>query len=247
MGSAGQELNLRPIFRSSLRALVGAVALAASACTDGPDRFTAHAPQVESRVEGDVDLHYAWLDDGTLVTLAPFHAAAGRNAYTTARLDELLGPGHLYGSLTVWRFAGSGRLALGSDGLPVVAAGSGSIAALAPSKWLPAVADASARPLLATLAGAGTLPELGVGQSLQLLIVFATAEPFTALHDVRVTVAGGGSPLALKRGRATAVAWDEFRSQPGKARFEAALGLAPTAGAKDGEGHDGTADRSGDK
>lgn len=213
-----------------------AVLLATAACKDGGDRFSAHVPQVESRVEGEVAVHHAWLDDTTLVTLAPFHAAAGRAAYTRARLDELLGPGHLYASLAIWRFGGEGGLDLGADGVPVTAGvGSGSSAAVRPSKWLAEVKDAAARPLLATLAGAGKLPTLAAGQEVQLLVVFPTAEPFGSLRDVHVTLAG--RPLALAPSKATAVAWDEFRSQPAKSRFEVAVGLKPAAAPSGDEGH----------
>jgi len=243
VGPAQQELNDRPrLLRGGARARAAAavfpaLAFAGGGCTDGNDRFTAHVPQVESRVEGEVAVHHAWLDDATLVTVAPFHAAAGRNSYTRGRLDELAGPGHLYASLAIWRFGGSGTIDLGADGIPVTAtAGSGSIATLPPSKWLAEVKETAARPLLATLAGAGTLPPLAVGQELQLLLVFATDEPFAALADVHVTI--GGRTLTLARAKATAVAWDEFRSQPAKNRFEVAVGLKPPAKTPDGdEGH----------
>jgi hypothetical protein len=225
----------------------GAALLLPATCKDGADRFTTHGTQIESRVEGDVDVHYAWLDPAageaaTLVTLAPFHAAAGRDAYTKARLDELLGGGHTYASLAVWRFGGEGALALGRDGIPVAArAGSGSIASLPPSKW-PAKAD-GAQPLLATLGGASALPALAAGQSLQLLVVFATSEPFAALDDVKVTL--GGRTLELTHARATAVAWDEFRSLPARERFEVATGLKP--GAKSTDGGDTHAEREGER
>jgi hypothetical protein len=251
VGPALQELSSRSrTLRGGARAraaaavsLAALLAFAGGACTDGVDRFAAHVPQVESRVEGEVEVHHAWLDETTLVTVAPFHAAAGRAAYTRGRLDELLGPGHLYASLAVWRFGGEGALELGSDGVPVGASvGSGSLAALPPSKWLADVKEAAARPLLATLAGAGKLPPLAVGQELQLLLVFPTAEPFGALRDVKVTIAG--RPLALERSKATAVAWDEFRSQPAKSRFEVALGLKPAAATPDGD--DANGEREGD-
>jgi hypothetical protein len=250
VGRAQQELNgpiglLRGGARARAAAAVScALALAGGGCTDGGDRFTTHVPQVESRVEGDVDLHHAWLDDATLVTVAAFHAAAGRNSYTRGRLDELLGGGHLYASLAIWRFGGDGTLDPGADGIPATArTASGSVAALPPSKWLPAVADGSARSLLSTLAGAGKLPALAVGQELQLLLVFPTDEPFGALADVQVTV--GGRQLALTRSKATAVAWDEFRSQPAKGRFEVAVGLKPAAKTPDGD--DGHGEREADR
>jgi hypothetical protein len=255
VGRAEQELTkstaiLRGGALPRAAALVSAAGLLAVACCkDGADRFTTHATQIESRVEGDLDVHYAWLDPGageaaTLVTLAPFHAAAGRNAYTKARLDELLGGGHLYASLAVWRFKGDGTLALGEDGIPVSArAGSGSIASLPPSKW-PAKADeGAARPLLSTLGGAAKLPALAAGQSLQLLVVLPTSEPFSALSDVKVTL--DGRTLELAHGRATAVAWDEFRSLPGRERFEVATGLKP--GAKPTDGGDNHAEREGER
>jgi len=258
VGRAEQELTSEPATsRVGIRsggalaraaALVSAAALLlAAACKDGADRFTTHGTQLESRVEGDVDVHYAWLEPvageaATLVTLSPFHAAAGRAAYTKARLDELLGGGHLYASLAVWRFGGEGGLALGRDGIPVEArAGSGSIASLPPSKW-PAKAD-GAQPLLATLGGASALPALAAGQSLQLLVVFTTSEPFAALGDVKVTL--GGRTLELAHARATAVAWDEFRSLPARERFEVATGLKP--GAKSTDGGDTHAEREGER
>lgn len=242
MGPAFQELKSRPeSFRGGARVRAAAAVslafvLAPAACKDGGERFSAHVPQVESRVEGEVAVHHAWLDDTTLVTLAPFHAAAGRAAYTRGRLDELLGPGHLYASLAVWRFGGEGGLDLGADGVPVAASvGSGSIAALRPSKWLAEVKDAAARPLLSTLAGAGKLPTVASGQEVQLLVVFPTAEPFGSLRDVHVTLAGRS--IALEPSKATAVAWDEFRSQPAKSRFEVAVGLRPAAAPNGDEGH----------
>jgi hypothetical protein len=249
VGPAQQELNVRtgPLrggARARAAAAVSCALALAGACTDGGDRFTAHVAQVESRVEGDVDVHHAWFDDATLVTLAPFHAAAGRNTYTRGRLDELLGPGHLYASLAIWRFGGNEALAPGADGIPVAAsAGPGRVAALAPSKWLAKVGDGAARSLLATLAGAGTLPTLAAGQELQLLLVFPTDEPFGALTDVHVTL--GGREFALTRGKATAVAWDEFRSQPAKGRFEVAIGLKPPAKPTDGD--EGHGEREGDR
>lgn len=250
MGPALQELTDRPGFlRGGARARAAAavslpLALALGACKDGGDRFSAHVPQVESRVEGEVEVHHAWFDETTLVTLAPFHAAAGRAAYTRGRLDELLGPGHLYASLAIWRFGGEGAVDLGSDGVPVTAAaGSGSLAALRPSNWLAEVKDAAARPLLSTLAGAGKLPPLAAGQELQLLLVFPTAEPFGSLRDVHVTLAGRS--LALEPSKATAVAWDEFRSQPAKSRFEVAVGLRPAAAAAGGD--EGHGEREGDR
>jgi hypothetical protein len=237
VGRTEQELNTpagsgRGGARARAAALVCCLVAAAATCTDGGDRFTTHAPQVESRVEGEIDVFHAWIDGGTLVTLAPFHAAAGRDAYTKARLDERLGAGHLYASLSIWRFSGEGALDLGRDGIPVTArASSGSVASLPPSKWPLAHDDGAARPLLATLGGA-TLPRLEKGQTTQLLEVFATDAPFASLGDVRVTL--GGRAVELAHGRANAVAWDEFRSQPAKERFEAAIGTK-TAQARDGD------------
>ena len=105
-----------------MRQAASALALALlGGCTDGAGRYTSRQLQVESRTEGDLEFGFAWLDPDTLLTVAPFHASAQRNAFTQARLDELCGvrPGaRLYLALALYRFDPSaGPLSLGSDGI----------------------------------------------------------------------------------------------------------------------------------
>ena len=78
---------------------------------------------------------------------------------------------------------------------------------------------------------------------------FAAAPKFMRLErgqrvdDVKVTL--GGRTLELTHARATAVAWDEFRSLPARERFEVATGLKP--GAKSTDGGDTHAEREGER
>src|SRR5437773_1269034 len=81
------------------------------------------------------------------------NVSAQRNAFTQARLDQLLGfaPGsHGYLALDLYRFdPKAGPLALGADGPRVAATtATGRIEALVPSTLLAAVHDEAARPLL---------------------------------------------------------------------------------------------------
>ncbi len=228
---------------TGLLLLLAALAPSTQSCTESSNRYTTHERQSEARTEGELELAYAWLDGDTLLAAAPIHAASGRSEFSRARLDALTradGP-RLWIALSIWRFAGDGPpLELGRDGVEVAAATrTGSVASLPPSKLLAEVTDAGTRRMLATLTGEGALPTLVSGHSVQLVAAIQTDAALAELDDLRVTLPE--RTVKLARARAPALQWDEFRAQPSRARFEAALAATPLEAAgtsKEGAGGD---------
>lgn len=229
--------------------LCAALLLSQSCCTEDGSRYTTHERQIEARTEGDLPICWRWLDDGTLLALAPIHAASGRREFSAARLNALThadGP-RLWLTVAVWRFSGVGPpVALGRDGLPLVAeTASGKVASVPTSNLLAPVADPAVKPLIGALVGAGPLAELEAGHSLQIAAALPTGATLAELASVQVELPGGA--VALERARVSALQWDEFRSQPTRARFEALLGIVAAAGAGDGNEGVGGSEREPEK
>ena len=216
-----------------LGAFVAALLAGPPGCTESANRYTTREPQIEARTEGDLELHYAWPDPDTVLVVGPLHAAGGRRDFSASRLDALTHAGQprLWLTVTFWRFAaGAAPLDLGSDGVRVAAeAPHGKVESVAPSKLLDAVDDPAARPVVATITGAGRLPPLSGGRSLQLVVALPTAARLAELRSLRVVLPD--RTIALARTRAVALLWDEFRSQPSRERLEAVLGSVPVAAA----------------
>jgi hypothetical protein len=221
-----------------------AATLLAAHCSDAANRFDTHERPVEARTEGELDLHYGWLDPGTLVVVAPFHAAAARDQFSHSRLDALShAPAPTtWVALTLWRFEGDAALDLGRDGVALKAdSPRGSLESIAPSKLLAAVNEPGPRATLAAQLGAGELPRLAKGQSLQLLVALPGD---VQLHDLsNATAATHSGVVTLTKTRAAALSWDEFRTQPTKERFTKVLAAvaSPPKSARE-ENHRGSSE-----
>ena len=225
--------------RLALAAALGCAVVFAG-CTDARDRFATHEARHEARLDGEVELHVGWWDADTLVVASPVRASSEREAFEqTQLLAQLEGRSEAGLPLRAvavgwWHFEG-GAVTLAPPGREVrlvAATRSGKAESLPPSKLLDPISDPARKARLMARLGAAGWPTLEKGQSLQLWFVLPTAASPEELDSFRLVVGEPGErELALDHRRATARGWDEFRTRPSRARFDAAIGVVavPTA------------------
>lgn len=221
---------------------------AAHGCAEPRDPWTTAGSQVEARTEGELPLLAGWCDDATLAVVAPLHAADGRDQWAQQKLAQLAGATEPRTclALTLFRF-GDGAFEWPAGAVAVeFATSAGRLSTLSPSQLLAGAAGGDAN-LLKAMTGATGAPPLKAGQVVRLLV--AVTGSFTLDECRAATLAGRSGPVALASRRVDAMAWDELRSQPDRARFEAMIGAtgsgATTAARAKEAGDDGAADPDG--
>lgn len=233
----------------ALLPLLLAALFATHGCAEPRDPWTTAGSQVESRTEGELTLLAGWCDAATLAVIAPLHAADGRDQWAQQKLAQLAATKEPRTclSLTLFRF-GDGAFEWPTDTVAVrFATSAGSLSTLSPSQWLAGAAGSDVN-LLRAMTGAGGAPSLKAGQVARLLV--AVPGPF-ALADCRgAELSGRAGPVALTVHRVGAVAWDELRSQPDRARLEQMIGATgggtTTAARAEEAGNERATDPDGD-
>lgn len=213
-------------------ALLLAMALLGSAtrCAEPRDPWTTPGAQTEARTEGELPVFAGWCDESTLAVVAPLHAAGGRDRWAQQKLAQLAptAGARTFLSLSLFRFA-AGPFELARTGAQVeFESAAGRVAALTPSDALAGIGPTADARWFAAELGAAGVPNPAVGQSVRVLL--AVPGTLDLASCTRVTLAGRDGSVGLEGHRVGAVAWDEFRSQPDRARFEQLIGTGGAAG-----------------
>lgn len=225
--------------------MAAALVAAAGGCAEPRDPYTLRGAQVESRTEGDLALFWGWCDADTIAVVAPYHAADARDRWLQESVTQATGDAVARRclALSLFRFGDAGAFVLAMPDSPItLQRGPGRCISLAPSEVLATVTGPADAKLLASALGANGVPKLSAGQSLRLLVVVPSG--WELADCTAVELGGAGGVVTLAPATVGAVAWDEFRSQPGRTRFEQLVGGArgPTRASRVEGSNDGQTD-----